>query len=157
MSSTDVTSLHYPSDYVRILYDGTASTVLLTVFESGRAASVFVPRDKFLDAVDAALNVLVIDRDELPEVERDGPWVTVDGMYFGGNENPSDLRRDALARLAVAEYLEANPPVDEEQVAALTELIVAAYAEETLTESIDIDSIARRLVQAGVRVGGDDQ
>lgn len=90
-----------------------------------------VPRAEFLAAVAVECGVVIIDRTDLPVVKatefeakvevaegHQGDWKVTPG------ETPAAaVRKDAVALLALAEYLDANPPVDEAQVEALAALL----------------------------------
>lgn len=76
------------------------------------------------------VDAIVIERSELPSVHAcdDGP----DRVHIGGHDKetwideqdtPQAIRAVALRNLALAEYLEAHPLVDEAQVEALAELL----------------------------------
>lgn len=115
-----------------------------------------------LDAVVAGPDDIVIRRGELPEV-RTGQGSS--GVYYRANAgygsalNPSGVVKDILglaeirARefLALAEYLREHPPVDEEQVKALTAIVGETHM------SWDSERMARFLVERGVRVGGESR
>lgn len=120
--------------------------------------AVAMDRAEFLAAVSAELGVLIINRDDLPKVKEDGNRYEVDGETFWGGVpdywkgTRADLARAfALRDLALAEYLAANPPVDEDQVNALADLIIEADGTSSVTQKLAIRDVARRLVRAGVR------
>lgn len=137
------------NDYLTIDPLG-SDQVVIEVYETGGSSCVHLNRDDFIDFLAENMYLTIIRNEEFPKVGRDGPRVTVDDLYFFGSEDPSELRREGLARLAVAEFLEANPPVDEEQVAAIAGLLSAEVGG-------NYQGLARRLYLAGVRVGGDDK
>ncbi len=91
---------------------------------------------------------IFIPRADLPEVKRRELY---DGYDVGGgtmaNSRPdwtaAEARDLAHRWLALAEHLDANPPVDEAEVAALADAITGAYGSDGAV------SIARRLVAAG--------
>jgi len=107
------------------------------------------------------LDAIVIRRDELPEVEThetahgDTVWV------YGGdafdrdadNRTAEAMRDGALRLLARAEYVREHPPVDEEQVDALRDILLSTRnpADGRPIEEQYRD-VARRLVERGVRV-----
>lgn len=89
---------------------------------------------------------VVTPRSDLPPVTvHDHGRITADGLggEVSGVETAS---RNALAWLALAEYLDAHPPVDEAQVRALTELIDDTH------QSWDSKRIATYLARHGVTV-----
>lgn len=117
-------------------------------------ASVWAEMTKadFIAAVETELNGIFIPRDELTEV-------TVKGGYLWASPatgiaeqrtldvNTGNLRKRAYALLAIAEYADANPPVDQKQVDALTRLLDEASAVvEWSTKTADI---ARALAATG--------
>lgn len=108
----------------------------------------FIPRADFLAAVAKECAVIVVDRAEWPEVTGDcvnGYKVRrlrVSGQAY---RNGDDARENARNILALAEYLDAHPPVDEAQVEALTADICAIEANGQQFAS----TIARRLVEQG--------
>ena len=74
----------------------------------------------------AELGVLTIDKADLPEVEQSGVLdvqFKIDGVEFQDTTDPKIHREAALRHLALAEYLEAHPPVDEQQVEALAMIL----------------------------------
>lgn len=102
--------------------------------------------------------VLVIDRADLPEVEDEGCGTQrlVVGVGWYAYLHPSDAVRHhqlALGHLAIAEHLDAHPPVDAAQVEALTEALIDAEMDHPDGPVPAV--IARRLVARGVRVGGE--
>lgn len=113
-----------------------------------------VPLAEFIPALEAELGVTVVEG-ALPEVTwGDGANAPTDALRTGhGWHKPlsPEWHRD-LARhhLALAAYVEAHPPVDEAQVAALTNALHEAREAPYL--SVDgYRTMARRLVEAGVR------
>lgn len=73
-------------------------------------------------------DAIVIERGELPEVRRIHREIAVAGVYRTLEEEFYTLtaeraREVGLNLLALAEYLAAHPPVDEEQVQALAEVL----------------------------------
>lgn len=84
-----------------------------------------IDRDAFLDAVRSELGVLIINKADLPEVT---DRAVLGNLFIGGTPwpagaSPQVLRQAAYDRLALAEYLEAHPQVDEQQVEALAPLL----------------------------------
>jgi len=120
--------------------------------------TVTVDRAEFLRAVETELNVIVINRADLPTVidSRDEKELLAGpiALHLEGDEfaNPDGCRKVAAAYLALAEHLEAHPPVDEAQVDALTVAIESAVDRDgvSLQESHP-RALAHYLVQAGVR------
>jgi len=96
-------------------------------------------------------DAIVILREELPEVTpRADRNVMCDGIEFSTSHTviADDYREIGARALAVAEYLDAHPPVDEAQVKALAEVIDAS----DITEFETCTDYARRLYLAGVRI-----
>lgn len=113
-----------------------------------------VDRAEFLAAVADELDVIVTPKADLPQIEDDGSG---DLRVIPGDRPASVLpstpgateyRRRALVSLALAEHLE--NAVDEAQVNALARLVAA----ETNGTHIPATALARRLIQAGVRMDG---
>lgn len=96
-------------------------------------------------------DAIVIDPADLPKVLR---WTVGDRPWFVGEVNiPHDISaeeawRVALAHLALARRLAAHPPADEAQVEALAE----ALSHLDLSGDVGPKTLARRLVERGVRV-----
>lgn len=101
-------------------------------------------------------DAIVIPREDLPEVVPDGTVEGIDGepvarfraggwQGFAGDGKSS--RASALAHLALAEYLDAHPPVDEAKVEALAGL-VRDGGPGVLT-GITAEHLARRLLATG--------
>lgn len=111
-------------------------------------------------------DAIVIERDALPAVVERMPGYFVAGRHDLGrmgepdHEQPGktggDLSRDfAYAVLAVADYLDAHPPIDEAMVEALADDLRAALGvtQETVAaghlRTGNSDDIARRLIEQG--------
>lgn len=113
---------------------------------------VNVKTSDLLDAVRSELGVLIIDKADLPEVTAEGSRFRVGDTSWPdalARRTVSAIRRDALENLALAEYLEAHPPVDEQQVEALVTLL----GEFDVYRSQNASIIARTLIRTGkVRV-----
>lgn len=140
------------------IYTLSGGAEISVVFVDGRnpnhpTSPLDLDRAEFLAAVATELNVLVIPRTDLPKVKR------LYGVTYavGGDESTHSAataeyaRERAIGYLAVAEYLDAHPPIDQAQVAALATLLRDTGARPNGADTIPI---ARRLVQAGVTVGG---
>lgn len=99
------------------------------------------------------LDAIVIRRDELPEVWIDGSQRRVESENMSVHDSYSwrEVRRTSLASLAISESLREHPTVDEEQVARISKLIVAAGHEDI--NYLDVAKIAYRLAERGFRVG----
>lgn len=136
------------------LWVETAGTRRIVVFggsEGGVRTLNTMEQPDFLAAVENELDVLVIDKADLPEVlAEDGSFAA----YAPGiaeiksvNVNTTNLRNRAYALLAIAEYADANPTVDQKQVEALTDALDEAFA---ATEwSKNNADLARALVATG--------
>ena len=120
----------------------------------GSLVGTFATAD-FLAAVQSELHVrlvpddaIVIGRGELPEVHSTPMAVTVDGNYRTIDREFKDYNADyaretGLRLLALAEYLDAHPPVDEAQVKELSTLIWG------LPISTNAVKLARALIATG--------
>lgn len=103
------------------------------------------------------VDAIVIRREELPEVYPNSEGPGYEAKHPDADStwvNPSILgaefmRGRGLECIALAEYLREHQPVDEAQVAAITALI---DEDEHWGEDGDSSTIARRLVERGVRV-----
>lgn len=82
------------------------------------------------------LDCIIIRRDDLPEVTAN---------VLADSADSAALRRYALETLAVAEHLDAHPPVDPAQVNALADLITS----DDEWEAQSGEAIARRLLATG--------
>ena len=126
-------------------------------------ADVIIPRDEFLAAVAAELDVIVINRSDLPEVSLHTAHgrgllghttsAQVADFDYGnqGHTEPVPVGYSPNELIALGIALKENPPVDEAQVDALAK-VLADVGPST-------EGLARRLVAAGVRApqAGDDQ
>ena len=90
----------------------------------------------------------VIVPGDLPTAEWNFAMKRVEaGGNWGDHGDPPEYHESiARAHLAIAEYLRANPPADEEQVQAM-----AALVDEVRAPGIDPLDLARHLYLAGVR------
>ena len=120
-------------------------------------------RSDFLAAVATECNVrivpadaIVIERGELPDVDLtwDKRAVMVDGIEYpiGASSSAEEYREIAGRALALADYLDAHPPVDEAQVEALTTSLVDASEYGVSWPDGEARVMARRLYLAGVRL-----
>lgn len=122
--------------------------------EDGNWRGLATPTDDLMAAVAAECDVIVIPRTDLPEVKRASRG---DRSFSVGDPNGATTHSAATAEyarergmgyLAIAEYLDAHPPVDEAQVERIAGLI----------NGVEIDNhdearrFARRLYANGVRV-----
>ena len=114
-----------------------------------------VDRAEFLAAVADELDVIVTPRSDLPEVTSTyagglraihGP--TGSEATIRAGDAAADVHSLALCYLAIAEHLENAD--DEAQVNALARLVAA----ETNGTHIAATALARRLIEAGVRMDG---
>lgn len=131
---------------------GSTSEVRVEVkhaYLSPRSVVGVVSRAEFLAAVEAELGVLIINRDDLPEVveSADGHIQARGATLLNGTAAGSD----ALGWLAINEYLAANPPVDEAQVNALTTILSGMAVADEHTGQRDDRVLAEMLYRAGVR------
>lgn len=93
-------------------------------------------------------DAIVIERSELPEVTVDRMSIMVSGVRHSLKMTSAEIRSAALDFLAVAEWRDVHPPVDEEMVATLTAVLIAAEDPNFQTDL----AYARRLYLAGVRI-----
>ena len=164
--STEITASHYGR--VRLTAGvgdlpaglmGDVVTVTLTNTDGQYPEGRTIPRADLLAAVATECEVIVIDRADLPEVTADGcsrleAYNTHEGVNFGpptvierGRVVAGALRGQALARLALAEHLDAHPPVDEAQVEALAAVMRKAVSDGA--KWVDCNALARVLVAEG--------
>lgn len=100
------------------------------------------------------VDAIVIERSDLPPVAA-GRKVVSGPFDRSIHDSAESVRRQARHLLAIAEYLDAHPPVDEAQVEALAEDMIMAGASAPVSEgdseafSRAMDDIARRLVEQG--------
>lgn len=113
-------------------------------------------RAELLAAISSELGVVIIDQADMPIVtERGVPDAVFVGdtpWHRGTGWDVAAIRKSALDRLALADYLERNPPVDEAQVKALAEIVRAATdtpADAYIGADLTAEGIARRLVATG--------
>jgi len=139
-----------------LLIEPITKDVIRLRIDSG-GASIHVPRADLVNAVEAECDVrlapadaVVILRGELPEVTSTPPAaLVVEGIYYpAGGVN---YRRQARHHLAMAEYLDAHPPVDEAMVEAIASEVAVAFGANRDTAP-GWEDIARRLYLAGVRI-----
>lgn len=115
------------------------------------------PRADFLKAVAAELDVIVVERSELPEVQPRDPKrgynVGAVRMLDCSDYDAAECRATGLRWLALAEYMDANPPVDEAQV----ERIAKAVRDEDIARGINVGTsdaylpMAASLYRGGIR------
>lgn len=124
-----------------------------------RVASVLLDQAEYLAAIATECDTIIIPRADLPKVDaRGGVLVAELGDEERGAAAEARLDRDvpnshaewhrakANAHLALAEHLDAHPPVDEAEVDALAALIRDTGARPGGADSIPI---ARRLLATG--------
>jgi len=134
--------------YIGLTATGNTVTVRAINLMAGTAK---VDRAEFLAAVRDELDVIIIDRADLPPVEEQNDVLQAGHIFLHRKDRPGrDPGEQARAWLALAEHLEHNPPIDEAQVNALARLVAA----ETNDTHIPATALARRLIQAGVRMDG---
>jgi len=144
---------------------GRPDEVLIRIGESS-APGYFHKRADFLAAVATECNVrivpadaIVIERGELPEVDLtwDKRAVMVNGIEYpiGASSSAEEYREIAGRALALAAYLDANPPkppVDSAMVDALTLVLDEQTAGSDLFADGSAGEFALRLYLAGVRI-----
>lgn len=156
---------------VRLTRDG-ASIGVETTEVGGDVYGVMraVTRADFLAAVATECNAIVIDRADLPEIEYDPnpgftpvnraiwPDGTTSGTAAvdigGGPWTAAGCRKTAQHMLALAEYLDAHPQVDEAQVEALAQMmrdlaLDGAQPNDGTRADVTAADLARRLLATG--------
>lgn len=107
-------------------------------------------KDDVVAAVEKELDATVILHSDLPDLHPEAAKaILLNEHGFSGTAD--DARQHAYTLLAVANYIEKNPPVDEAQVEALTRLVANAGL-STDDNSAAARRMARALVKQGVRV-----
>lgn len=139
-----------------LVREGCPTTVEVNTWRNGGVIdSVSVAPDKFLAAVATELDVIIINRADLPKVNSTlarglraihSPTGSEATVRCG--DSADDVRGLALCYLAMAEHLEKNPPVDEAEVNALIRAFIDAGARIE-------DATFEDLVRAGVRAPQD--
>lgn len=129
--------------------------VHVMIVDSPVGNALNVTRTDLLAAISSELGVVIIDKADLPEARpnpRSTGVVGARGFDRALNADTDEIRADAYALLAIADYIEAGPPVDEAQVSALAEIVRAAtdtplgaYIGADLTST----ELARRLIATG--------
>lgn len=124
------------------------------VFDFGTVAVAEMLTSDFVKAVETELNGVFIFRDSYPEITEADGHIVINGNSSWpvgtAHKNLEGIRSDAVANLALAEYLEANPEVDQKQVDTLTELIRESTG--TSSGSLADDgaaAVARELIASG--------
>lgn len=150
MNST-IRSVAFPSPgEVRV--SGGAESVIVTAYDGIFRASVSVKPADFLAAVAAECDVIVIPREELPEVTEDSGCLTVGAgaLTVGAATTVADADAAIREWVAIREYRMTHPPVDEAQVEALAEDMCAAGHVAISDGAIEARyAAARRLVALG--------
>lgn len=114
--------------------------------DHGALITTVVAIPGLLDAVRSELGVLTIDKADLPDVVVDG----VGDVYVNGGWYSDDVeahRETALRHLAIAAHLEAHPPVDEESVAALANILEGVVG--GCADGWDWADVARQTIRSG--------
>lgn len=144
-----ITDTVTPTDYT-VLTTAGENEVHLRVSDSGQRgqnALAQLPRAEFIRAIETELDGTWIDG-PLPEVTPlDGSRVKCGNNVY---HTDYDHRAEAMERLAVARYLEANPPVGP-QVKALADILGDFAIADADTGERDDLTLAKRLVERGVR------
>src|SRR5690625_4390526 len=111
----------------------------------------------FKPEADAILRTfIVIPKTDLPNVATFGHTTASRSRWAGTAETHYER---ALAHLAAAKWIDAEPPVDEADVEALTQVLLdtRTEADPRLTAEEQYTIVARRLLQTGqVQVNRDD-
>lgn len=126
---------------------GTRSIVVFEGSEGGVRTLNTMNQPDFIAAIEKELNVIVIDKADLPIVTDRGVHgnLFVADVPWAASLSVKALRQEAYDRLALAEYLEAHPSVDEQQVEALVTLL----NETSDGHAQSAPNIARRLIATG--------
>lgn len=161
MSTTLKDTVYPDSDYATVgKHCRDELTITVRETEScGHSAQAIVPRAEFLAAVAAECDVIVIPRTDLPPVERTSNSILVDDYLSSPHRPYVELNADAarqmgLRLLALAEHLDAHPPVDEAQVEALAKALADVLPPGVVPMGVLTDDHLRSLVARGVRVDG---
>lgn len=147
------------NDYLRI-DPLVGDQVRIEVYEADGSNYVHLNRDDFIDYLAENMNLTIIRNEEFPEVELKDGWIVSNGTYqeeLDRAKGSNEIRREAIKMLAIAEFLEANPPVNELQVVGLAMVLADERSDDAGIAWPDYLDEARRLYLAGVRVGGDDK
>lgn len=145
---TTLKSTTTPGNTCVIEPDSRESDVFLN-FSQSLHPFISINRGEFANAV-RDLGFEVIDKAELPEVTRHGNL-----LISGSTSRPSNISAGELARdvqeaheaLALAAYLEANPPIDP-KVEAFAEALQAA----DFGDDVRRTEVATDLVKAGYKI-----
>lgn len=146
--STRLRDPECPEDYGPHSLIAWGNGVDLIARKGSEEITATMDRIEFTKAVETELNAIVIDRADLPEVKHaEGlDYYTDNAGWKRFDESSADYnRRLALHHLALAEYLDAHPPVDPAVVRAL------ALDIGELDEAESADGLAHRLAVAGWR------
>lgn len=105
------------------------------VKQSGLLGEVYVPRDH-AEAVASAVAgepVILIKESELPEVKvTERGWLSVDGYIFDQAEDIEDTRKEGLAYLAAARYLESQKKREDEELDELAKELQSSFNDGSL-------------------------
>lgn len=155
MTNTEKTVDLFPTRYFQLANGTVVPRGPIDVFLSAFSGSVARGTEVRVVPLDAE----VVTADRLPKVEWKPVmkrWETVPdgrGIWAEPDADPAEYEARAEEYLAMARHLRSNPTppddVDEAQVEALADLI------DDLGPGNERTTLARRLVQHGVRVGGD--
>ena len=135
----------------------------VTIYNSsGGTVGEFRTAD-LLDAVRAECHVrlvpddaIVIERAQWPEIVVNPTFIAAESVHplyasigLPTQSAPADFRRLGVEFIVLAEYLDAHPPIDDEQTKALRSIVSDEMPHISYAEA---DAIARRLVEAGARI-----
>lgn len=147
--STEIKDVMVKDDSVTI--EAIGDRVELVAYDNAAMTDVLTSRADFLAAVAKECDVIVVDRAELPKVERvsrgDRSFSVgdPDGVTTHTAATAKYARERGMGYLAIAEYLDAHPPVDEAQVEALAGML---EREDRGARPFNED-LARRLLATG--------
>lgn len=144
----------------RLVADNASGHIEFTVKYKDFAYIADLDRDVFLDAV-RKLGVIVIEESDLPGVKVEEREIIAQFMTGGTPQverrfidvNTANLRARANALLALANYADSQPPLDEEKVKTLANLLDLAAA-GTVTHSQSTDVARNLLLTRRVEVTG---
>lgn len=132
------------------LYLSTDVVTFLAHDDTGEETCAEMDLTDFIKAVESELNGVFISRDDYPTVSVTNGHIVVDGSSSWpidlAHKSVDGIRSDALANLALAEYLETNPVVNQKQVDVLAKIIADAPGAVVSGSS---ENIARRIIASG--------
>lgn len=122
--------------------------------DTGEEICAEMDRTEFIKAVESELNGVFISRDVYPTVSVTNGHIVVDGSSSWpidlANKNVEGIRADALANLALADYLETKAEADQKQVDALAQMLQEATNIKPDSGAAEgAIAVARELISSG--------